>query len=603
MSISLRIIAGVILCAAIASAIVGFVAGSRPSRVTVDPPRKAPAFSEVSTLDLPDLIATFPDPNAPGTSKKVFLTSQALDSGISTTAAEFTGPVRVEGSLEELSQSILGRYGRGMATWGARADRLVVPAHPTGDQATQAIRTWRALALLEMYQGNFAKATPWLEKALELSRTPGVPAPELATVRALLGLVALRRGEVENCLECLGPSSCIFPIASQAVHLQQAGSREAIRQFTAYLQEWPGDLRVRWLRNLAYMTLGEYPQQVPPAYLIPLDRFRSRIDVGRFVNVAAQAGLTARGPTLAGGSLFDDFSGDGLPDLLTTSLDADRGAALFVNRGDGTFEDRSSQAGLDRQIYALNLTRADFDNDGNLDVLLLRGGWEKPARMSLLRNRGGGIFEDVTIASGLGEPIATESAAWGDYDDDGRLDLFVCGEYRVRPDPDSINPSAHQVDPRNHCRLYHNRGDGTFQDVAARAGVQNDHWAKGSAWGDYDNDGRLDLFVSNMEGPARLYRNRGDGTFEDVAPELGIPGPPHGFTCMFWDYDDDGWLDIYVADYSSNLSEVVADYLGLPVHSEDHAHVYHNLGRGKFREVSQELGLARPMPIMSVNAG
>ena len=106
-----------------------------------------------------------------------------------------------------------------------------------------------------------------------------------------------------------------------------------------------------------------------------------------------------------------------------------------------------------------------------------------------------------------------------------------------------------------------------------------------------------------MEGAARLYHNHGDGTFVDVAPDLGIVGPPHGFTCMFWDYDNDGRLDIFVADYSSNLAEVVADYLGLPVYSEDHAHLYHNLGTGGFREVSREAGLARPMPTMSVNAG
>src|SRR5262249_18337569 len=153
--------------------------------------------------------------------------------------------------------------------------------------------------------------------------------------------------------------------------------------------------------------------------------------------------------------------------------------------------------------------------------------------------------EDVTVAARLGVPISSESAAWGDYDDDGRLDLFVCGEYRTGPDPDSIGKSAHRPDPdlRNRCRLYHNQGDGTLGDVADDAGARNDRWAKGSAWGDYDGDGRLDPFVSNMEGPARLYRNRGDGTFVDLAPDLGIPGPPHGFTCMFWD-DDDGRLDL-----------------------------------------------------------
>ena len=225
------------------------------------------------------------------------------------------------------------------------------------------------------------------------------------------------------------PRAASFPIAREAVHTQQAGSREAVERFTAYLEEWPGDLRIRWLLNLAYMTLGEYPEKVPQKYLIPLDTFHSKLDVGRFENVAPLVGLTARGPNLAGGSVFDDFNGDGLPDLFTTSLDADLGASLFVNRGDGTFEDRSAAAGLGDQVYALNVTRADFDNDGDLDVLLLRGAWESPMRLSLLRNKGDGAFEDVTVAGGLAEPIATESAAWGDYDNDGLVDVFVCGEY------------------------------------------------------------------------------------------------------------------------------------------------------------------------------
>ena len=338
---------------------------------------------------------------------------------------------------------------------------------------------------------------------------------------ALLGINALRRGEQDNCIACVGPSSCIFPIAPEAVHTRPSGSREAVEWFTDYLDEWPGDLRVRWLLNIAEMTLGEYPDKVPPRYLIPVEPFRSKLDLGRFENVATRVGLIARGPDLAGGCIFDDFTGDGRPDVFTTTFDVDHGASLYVNRGDGTFEDRSAAAGLDDQVYALNVTRADYDNDGQLDVLLLRGAWEKPARMSLLRNKGGGVFEDVTVASGLGEPIATESAAWGDYDNDGRLDLFVCGEYRLRPDPNRAIPSSQRPDPRNRCRLYHNQGDGTFVDVAAAAGVQNERWAKGSAWGDYDNDGRLDLFVSNMDGPARLYHNRGDGTFVDVAPDAG----------------------------------------------------------------------------------
>ena len=170
---------------------------------------------------------------------------------------------------------------------------------------------------------------------------------------------------------------------------QTIGLREAVERFIAYLDEWPGDIRIRWLLNLAYMTLGEYPDSVPKRYLIPVDKFQSQLDVGRFENVAPLVGLTARGPNLAGGSVFDDFTGDGLPDIFSTSLDGDLGASFFVNRGDGTFEDRSAAAGVLDQVYALNVTRADFDNDGKLDLLLLRGGWESPLRLSLLHNLGG----------------------------------------------------------------------------------------------------------------------------------------------------------------------------------------------------------------------
>jgi len=101
------------------------------------------------------------------------------------------------------------------------------------------------------------------------------------------------------------------------------------------------------------------------------------------------------------------------------------GASLFINRGDGTLEDRTPSSELSRQVCALNVARGDYDNDGYPDILLMRGAWEKPAPLSLLRNKKGGVFEDVTVASGLDVPIATESAVWGDYDNDGRLDLFV----------------------------------------------------------------------------------------------------------------------------------------------------------------------------------
>jgi hypothetical protein len=464
-------------------------------------------------------------------------------------ASQFTGPIRNPRSLQELREAIRGRGRRGIAQLRLQYDRLRLGPTPTREQIIDRLKLKESIGYLYMYEGKFAEAATWIGEVLADEQAAVIPEPIRQKLTALMGIIALRRGELENCLECVGPSSCIFPITREAVHRKQAGSRAAIRWFTTYLDQWPGDLRVVWLLNIAAMTLGEYPAKVPPQDVIPVGLFRSEAEVGRFENVATAAGLGERGPNQAGGSIFDDFTGDGRPDLFTTSLDADLGASLFVNRGDGTFEDRSASAGLGDQVYALNVTRTDYDNDGALDVLLLRGGWEHPMRLSLLRNRGDGTFEDVTEASGLDEPIASESAAWGDYDHDGLVDLFVCGEYL----PPAGDPSAGPHDPRNRCRLYHNEGDGTFRDVAAVAGVLNERCAKGSAWGDYDGDGRLDLFVSNMRQPCRLYHNEGDGTFRDVAPELGLTGPSHGFACWFWDFDNDGRPDLYINDYRARV--------------------------------------------------
>ncbi len=220
----------------------------------------------------------------------------------------------------------------------------------------------------------------------------------------------------------------------------------------------------------------------------------------------------------------------------------------------------------------------------------MRGAWEEPGRLTLLRNKGDGAFEDVTAKSGLDEPISTESSAWGDYDNDGWLDLFVCGE-------------AHAKSPHGRCRLYHNEHDGTFKDVAVAAGVTNERYSKGSAWGDYDGDGRLDLFVSNMGQECRLYHNEGGGKFKDVARELGVTGGPKGFSCWFFDYDNDGWLDLWVNDYNAGGAEVVAHYLGITAKAEDHPRLYHNLQGKGFRDVSLEAGLDWPIMCMGANFG
>ncbi len=586
-----------LVCLAAAAGGVVWLASMGPegaSKVARSSPAEAPP------PDRPEAPAPGPAASAPEPARKpgIFLTTQGFEDGGVGLANEFTGTIHDPSDLGAIRQALLNRPKLARGVMEAEVDRLHVgPRAPAGEIA-YALAVRRNLGLLAMYEGRFDDATGVFEKDLALARSsPALPTAARLDLMALLGIVAMRRGEVANCIECVGPSSCIFPISPEAAHTVPAGSREAILRFTGYLDEAPGDLRVRWLLNLAYMTLGEYPAKVPPKYLISLEPFASAADVGRFENVASAAGLTLRGPNQAGGSIFDDFNGDGRPDLFTTSLDVDRGASLFLNRGDGTFEDHSDKAGITDQVYVLNLTRADYDNDGDLDLLLLRGAWEKPLRMSLLRNKGDGSFEDVTIPSGLGLPISSESAAWGDYDDDGLLDVFVCGEFL----PPSGIPGKSDGDPRNRCRLYHNRGDGTFEDVAASAGVAAEICSKGSAWGDYDGDGKLDLYVSNIVGPCRLYHNEGGGKFVDKAAELGALGADASFAVWFWDYDNDGKLDLYVNENMYSLAEELASYLGLPVSRTSRPRFYRNLGPQGFADLTREVGLDHGMTPMGCN--
>ncbi len=250
-------------------------------------------------------------------------------------AFRYSLPIADRGSLPQCCESAEGRSRRGLAEVLGLLDQLtkVYPRPDDYDQRHAMLQTF--VGLLFMYDGRFNEASPWLEKAR--IENPDLAREVRANLVALRGVAALRRGELENCVACLGPSSCIFPIAAEAVHQRTEGSREAIRCFTDYLKERPGDLGVRWLLNIAYMTLGEYPGKVPAAYLIAPSVYQSKLDMGRFENVAPLVGLDTRGPNMLGGSVFDDFNGDGRPDILVLSGDWDKGGSLFINRGNGTF--------------------------------------------------------------------------------------------------------------------------------------------------------------------------------------------------------------------------------------------------------------------------
>ncbi len=420
-----------------------------------------------------------------------------------------------------------------------------------------------------------------------------------------LASACLRLGETENCVHCQTSASCIFPIAKEGVHQDKTGSQMAAKYLTQYLAQDADDATARWLLNIAHMTLGDYPDAVPAKYRIPAERFESEVAFPRFVNVSSDAGLNTE--SLSGGVIVDDFDGDHRLDVVVSDWSDAGQLRFFHNLGGRRFEERTEQAGIVGLYGGLNLLQADYDNDGDLDVLVLRGAWrggEGTPLNSLLQNDGHGHFRDMTFESGLGDTAyPTQTAGWADYDNDGDLDLYVGNE-------------------RFACQLYENNGKGQFQDVAARAGVENKRFTKGVTWGDYDNDGDPDIYVSNYgtpgggqsrdraanqftarEGePNRLYRNNGDGTFTDVAEQLGVSKPLLSFPAWFWDFNNDGALDLFVATFDGTIQEVAAEYLeGVP--RMERPCLYQGDGQGGFQEVARQCRLDRPSLTMGANFG
>jgi tetratricopeptide (TPR) repeat protein len=436
------------------------------------------------------------------------------------------------------------------------------------------------LANLYAYQGAMGKAVAQWESAYRIATTqlPGAM-PELEEV---LGIAYLHKSEMENDVYRHPGDRCIFPPRPGVKYEKTGDSQKAIEYFLKYLDGKPDVLDVRWLLNLAYMTLGGYPGQVPQKYLIPLSAFESTESVPRFVDVAAAAGIDTFGESA--GIIVDDFDNDGLLDVVLSDYDQCGSMHFFHNNGDGTFSDRTKQAGLDSQLGGYSMIQADYNNDGCLDVLILRGAWEFPQRKSLLRNNCDGTFTDVTAQSGLAEPAtSTQAAAWADIDNDGLVDLIVGNE-------------------NGGLQLFHNKGDGTFEDIARAAGVDRGGFIKAVTAGDYDSDGYADFYVSIMNGDHYLYHNNHDLTFREVSSEAGVNKVRQSSPAWFFDYDNDGWPDLFVASYFVSLEENVRSYLGLSPNAET-LKLFKNMKDGTFQDVTQEVGLDKVFMPMGANFG
>ena len=374
--------------------------------------------------------------------------------------------------------------------------------------------------------------------------------------------------------------------------------------------------------------------------------------------------------TLGAGGVWLDVDDDGWQDIVLVNSSAwpgqgtsDTHAMLYRNNGDGTFADISAGSGLDVPLYGFGGAAGDFDNDGQTDLYITALG---PNR--LLRGQGDGTFVDVTEASGTGDPGFSTSAVWFDYDNDGYLDIFVANYVEWTPEIDLYctldgetksycTPESYQGQSST---LFHNLGNGTFEDVSVSAGVSNPSAkALSASMFDVNSDGWMDLFVTNDTQPNQLFQNQGDGTFNDIAVVAGVAFSEAGiaragmgvdaadydgsghpsliignfsnemmalyhnegnglfideaprsalgrgtlltltFGCFFFDYDLDGWLDVFAAN--GHVADDIEQVQSRVTYAQ-RPQLFHNDGRGRFEEIVDEAGDALQQPMVARGA-
>ncbi len=477
----------------------------------------------------------------------------------------------------------------------ARMDSLLQLPHSTPSQIRYC-NYLKANILLQLGQEDEAIAI--LE---ELTKEDKNYAFELIWKDLALGY--LRQGERVNCIANHSVESCILPVKGMGIHTDQTGSRKAIEIYQKLLSKNNNqeDLESGWLLNIAYMTLGEYPKGISPRFLIPGMEGDTTYKVNAFQDIAGNLKLDTK--NMAGGSIVEDFDNDGYLDLMTSSWGITDPLHYFKNNADGTFSDLSEKVGLQGITGGLNIMQADYNNDGYKDVLVLRGAWKNEFGKepnSLLKNNGDGTFMDVTTQSGLLSFHPTQTATWNDFNNDGWLDLFIGNE--------TATGGVQEAHP---CELYINNQDGTFREIAKKAQCNLVRFVKGVTSGDYNNDGWQDIFISTMNGERKLLKNKGteggEIIFEDATAQAGLNKERgHTFPTWFWDYNNDGWLDIFTCDYSFDRSlgwYTAAENLDFSLGSPEKMLLYKNNHDGTFTNVANEIGLDKNVFAMGSNFG
>ena len=426
------------------------------------------------------------------------------------------------------------------------------------------------------------------EKVLELE-------PNNLEAVLQLGLAEFRLGEADKAAERFENIIRNYRRHSGAYyylgvyHLRHGAPEKAVENFKESLRLKPRDPETLWNLWTAYSELGGYPADLPEEFKIkPWEGFATPNSVNEgspFIDVASD--LKMDKVDGGRGSAWGDYDNDGYLDIVAVGTYQPH--ALFRNNGDGTFTNTANQAGIADPRGGWGSLFADYDNDGYLDLYITRGGWSGPAENTLYHNNGDGTFTDVTHTAGVADPQSSFCAAWADYDNDGYLDLYIADGV--------IGDGAANV-------LYRNNGDGTFTNTAEVAGVADTGNSLGTAWGDYDKDGYIDLHVVNFGQSNVLYRNNGDGTFTDVTLTTGMNLPvTDPFVTFFLDVDNDADLDIFISNSGSFQAFIAGQITGTAPHDSDRQVLYRNNGDGTFTDVTRESGLYHAYGAMGANFG
>ena len=416
---------------------------------------------------------------------------------------------------------------------------------------------------------------------------------DLLPIIDLLAISYLRLGEVNNCQNNHNSYSCILPLKDQAFHIDVNGSKKAMEIYTQIYEKFPND-NYKWLLNLAHMTIGEHPNNVPERYRINYPNWNiEQKKIKAFKEVSLKLGIAQDG--LSGGVSIDDFNNDGLLDIFITSYGMSDQSKLYTNTSNG-FIDTTEEAGLTGIVSGLNCIHADYDNDGNIDIFVLRGAWLGEGGNhpnSLLKNNGDGTFTDITKSAGLLSFHPTQTASWADVNNDGYLDLFIGNE--------SNEKQSHP------CELYINQKDGSFIEESSNYNLSSiEGFIKGVVFGDINNDMWPDLYISVMGGNNLLFKNN-FGKFENISETAGVQGPNFSFPTWFWDVNNDGFNDILVASYDTrNIQNVAGDFVkelqGEKVLS-DKSKLYINNGDETFSEQSNAFNIDKSFYAMGSNFG